>query len=146
MQWDGSAHAGFTTGTPWLPVACDYVLRNVEVERADWRSMLNLYRRLIALRHAEPALATGGYATVQVCGDIFAYARDDRGRRILIALNLSARAQSCQLPDAGGGRVLLSTQLGPVAETVSDQIELGSDEGVIIGFDGGDQNLASQAT
>ncbi len=132
MQWDGSGHAGFTTGTPWLPVACDYVIRNVQIERADGRSMLNLYRRLIALRRAEPALATGGYTTVQVCDDIFVYARNDHGRRILIALNLSSRAQSCQLPGAGGGRLLLSTHLGQVAETVSDEIELGSDEGVII--------------
>jgi alpha-glucosidase len=129
---DGSAHAGFTTGTPWLPVACDYVIRNVQIEHADGRSMLNLYRRLIALRRAEPALATGGYTTVQVCDDIFVYARNDHGRRILIALNLSSRAQSCQLPGAGGGRLLLSTHLGQVAETVSDEIELGSDEGVII--------------
>jgi alpha-glucosidase len=141
MQWDDSAHAGFTTGTPWLPVACDYLLRNVKVEHADGRSMLNLYRQLIALRHAESALATGGYTTVQVCDDIFVYARNDHGRRILIALNLSARPQSCQLPGTGGGRVLLSTQLDRVAETVSDKIELGSNEGVIIGL-AGNQNLS----
>ena len=61
---------GFTTGAPWLPVACDYLVRNVHVEIADQHSTLDLYCRLIALRRAEPALATGGYTKVQVCGDV----------------------------------------------------------------------------
>jgi alpha-glucosidase len=144
MQWDGSAHAGFTTSTPWLPVACDYVLRNVELERADGRSMLGLYCRLIALRRAEPALATGGYTAARVCDDIIAYIRTDRGRRILVALNLSARAQSYQLPCAGGGRVLVSTQLDRVDDVVSDTIALGSNEGLIIAVAASDSHEESK--
>jgi alpha-glucosidase len=132
MQWDGCAHAGFTSGKPWLPVGPDYVLRNVEVEQADKHSILNLYRRLMALRCAEPVLATGEYKTVQVCGGVFAYTRRDRGRRILIALNVSARRQRCQVPCPGGGRILLSTQLDRVDNVVRDPITLASHEGVII--------------
>ena len=49
MQWDGSAHGGFTNGDPWLP-AVDPALRNVESERDDPASMLSLVRELIALR------------------------------------------------------------------------------------------------
>src|SRR5919198_758685 len=59
MQWDSSPNAGFTTGTPWLPIAADYQTVNVAVERDDPASMLTLYRRLIALRRATPALAVG---------------------------------------------------------------------------------------
>src|SRR5690606_18916794 len=47
MQWSPEPNAGFTTGTPWLPIAEDYRSVNVEVQRSDPRSMLNLYRRLI---------------------------------------------------------------------------------------------------
>jgi alpha-glucosidase len=49
MQWDGSANGGFTTGRPWLP-ASDPAERNVEAQRGDPESLLDHYRRLIALR------------------------------------------------------------------------------------------------
>jgi alpha-glucosidase len=49
MQWDASPSGGFTAGEPWLPLI-DPEERNVEAERADPSSLLELYRRLIALR------------------------------------------------------------------------------------------------
>jgi alpha-glucosidase len=136
MQWDPSAHAGFTTGTPWLPVAGDYEMRNVEVEHADRHSVLNLYRRLIAVRRAQPALAAGQYRTVLVSGDSIAYSRSDGSQRLLIVLNLSSRTQSCDLPGTAGGRVLLSTQRDRVDDIVSDHIPLGGNEGLIIALAG----------
>jgi alpha-glucosidase len=132
MQWDGSAHAGFTTGTPWLRVAEDYRVRNVEAEAADPHSILNLYRRLIALRHAEDALTVGQYTTVLVEGAIMAYSRAHAGRRILVLLNLSAHPQNCNLPRMRGGHVLLSTYLDGQERMLSDRITLRSNEGLII--------------
>ncbi|MBX6340831.1 MAG: alpha-amylase, partial [Thermomicrobiaceae bacterium] len=73
MQWEPGPNAGFTTGEPWLPLADDYQTCNVEVEREDPRSMLSLYRRLIALRRAEPALHVGSYAPVPAEGSVLAY-------------------------------------------------------------------------
>ena len=49
MQWDASPRGGFTTGRPWLP-PIDPEQRNVEAERVEPGSLLQLYRRLIALR------------------------------------------------------------------------------------------------
>src|SRR5689334_23406511 len=49
MQWDASASGGFTTGEPWLPVV-DPQAQNVESQRGDTGSLLELYRRLVALR------------------------------------------------------------------------------------------------
>jgi alpha-glucosidase len=132
MQWDGSWHAGFTTGKPWLPVGENYTSRNVKAENADGCSLLNLYRRLIALRHSEPALTDGGYTMVQDSDGILAYARGRSKRRIFVALNLSGRAQTCRIPYAAGGRVLLSTQLNRIDEIASNRIRLASKEGVII--------------
>jgi alpha-glucosidase len=64
MQWDASATAGFTTGTPFLAIAPEHETRNVESERADPSSMLAFYRRLIALRTATPALRTGTFQLI----------------------------------------------------------------------------------
>jgi alpha-glucosidase len=98
--------------------------------------MLNLYRRLIALRHEQPALRQGDYGTVLVSDDVFAYCRSDERQQVLIVLNLSSRAQHYDLPGTGGGHVLLSTQLGRAADTVNEEIDLGANEGVIIAVAG----------
>jgi len=58
-QWDATPNAGFTTGTPWLGVNPDHVRVNWAAQRPDPDSVLAFYRRLIALRKAEPVLRTG---------------------------------------------------------------------------------------
>ena len=50
MQWTNEPNAGFTTGTPWLPLAENYSVVNVKVENASSTSMLSLYTRLVHLR------------------------------------------------------------------------------------------------
>ena len=51
MQWSGEQHeAGFTSGTPWLPVHSDYRYQNVESESTDAGSVLSYYRQLARLR------------------------------------------------------------------------------------------------
>lgn len=61
MQWDGSPHAGFTTGTPWIEVNANYPSLNAEIERADAGSVFHYYRALIALRHDDPVVALGDF-------------------------------------------------------------------------------------
>lgn len=50
MQWTGEENAGFTAGTPWLRVNSNYTAINVEKETIDLNSVLNFYKKLIALR------------------------------------------------------------------------------------------------
>ena len=50
MQWNTRENAGFTTGTPWLKVNDNYTEINVETQDTDPDSVLNYYRKLIALR------------------------------------------------------------------------------------------------
>lgn len=50
MQWDDSANAGFTTGTPWMKVNQEYHEVNVKKEEADPDSVLNFYKKLIAVK------------------------------------------------------------------------------------------------
>ncbi|WP_437681226.1 alpha-amylase family glycosyl hydrolase [Sorangium sp. So ce131] len=132
MQWDGGAGGGFTTGAPWLPLGSDLARTNVEVQRADPGSILSLYRALLALRRAEPALSIGRHAPLAAGPDLLAYAREHAGRRLLVALNLTSRPRRLELPGGVlGGRVLLATGLDRTGELLGAVVDLRADEGVI---------------
>src|SRR3712207_1714666 len=127
MQWDASPNAGFTTVSPWLPLADDHRTANVAVEREDPASMLNLHRRLLELRRSEPALALGHYEPVATTDDLLAYAREKDGRRFLVALNLGSESRPF---GEAVGRVVLSTHLDRDDEPAKGEIELRANEGV----------------
>jgi alpha-glucosidase len=130
MQWDASVSAGFTRGTPWLPVAGGHDWTNVAAETTDPRSMLALYRRLIELRRQRPELTVGDWQALAADGDVLAYMRSHAGFRLLVALNLGTTPQ--RLPLAKPGRVLLSTHLDRAQDVVSGRLELRGNEGIIL--------------
>lgn len=132
MQWDASEHAGFTTGTPWLPLAPDFREHNVDAARRDARSILELYRRLIALRHSEPALVEGTLEGLESDGDVVSYVRRAGPRQLHVFSNVAARAQVAILPRSG--RLLLSTYLDREDERV-ERLELRPDEGAVVLLD-----------
>jgi alpha-glucosidase len=110
MQWDASGNAGFSNSTPWLPIADDYRDINVAVETGKKESLLTLYRRLIALRRAEPALAIGEIALLPTNGDLIAYIRKAGERRLLIVLNLGAKSETFKFAELrSSAHLLLST-------------------------------------
>jgi alpha-glucosidase len=106
MPWDGSAHAGFTRGVPWLPLNRDWPTRNVAAARADPASMLSLHRDLLRLRRAHSALSVGALRLIEAEGDVLAYERSHESERIVVALNLGSEPHRIDLP---AGRLLLST-------------------------------------
>ena len=59
MQWDTSVNAGFSKGTPWLPVPPSAATINVEAEKADPDSLLVWYRNLIQLKKTNAAFERG---------------------------------------------------------------------------------------
>ena len=87
MQWDASANAGFTCGTPWLPVHDDYATCNVAAQSADETSVLTWYRCLAELRRACPVVMTGDYQELmEESEDIYAFSRSsDDGRAVVLA-------------------------------------------------------------
>jgi alpha-glucosidase len=132
MQWDATPNAGFTTATPWLPIAPDFAAVNVAAQRDDPTAFLTLCRRLIALRRAAPALATGSYTPMPSEGDLLAYLRAGDNGRYLIALNLGHQPTTLHTTVASGGRVALSTHLDREGEPIGHDIALRADEGLIV--------------
>jgi alpha-glucosidase len=59
MQWDASTNAGFTKGTPWLPVPPNAATINVQAEKGNSDSLLSWYQSLIRLKKTIPALENG---------------------------------------------------------------------------------------
>ncbi len=134
MQWDTTVNAGFTVGKPWLPVANDYPTVNLEVERDDPTSMLALYRRLVDLRRATPALSIGSQRTLDAGhDDVFAYLREHEGTRVLVALNLGEDARTLDLDlVAGEGTTLLSTAPARAGGVDLTRLVLDANEGLVV--------------
>ncbi|MEO8250462.1 MAG: alpha-amylase family glycosyl hydrolase [Burkholderiales bacterium] len=92
MQWSDEHGAGFTRGDPWLKFGADWKERNVAALMQDESSILALYRRLLALRRAEPALHRGAWEPIDAGGQLLAYARVDGARRLVVLLNFGKTA------------------------------------------------------
>jgi oligo-1,6-glucosidase len=90
MQWDDTPNAGFTDGEPWIATNPNYKEVNVAAESGDPDSVLEHYRRLIRLRHEEPAVAYGDFAMV-VPDDpkLYAFTRSYEGVDLLVVANFS---------------------------------------------------------
>ncbi|PXA98777.1 alpha-glucosidase [Nostoc sp. 3335mG] len=77
MPWRADAPgAGFTTGRPWLPIGADHLALAVDRQDRDPHSLLNLARRLIALRRDLPALARGSLTIRDASENRLVFERD----------------------------------------------------------------------
>ena len=102
VQWDGSPHAGFTTGTPWFPVHPNHSEVNAERAVADPDSVFHHYRRLIELRHTEPVVADGDFTMLLADSPaIYAFTRSLDGVTLLVVANFTGEEQKVTgLPEA----------------------------------------------
>ena len=100
FQWDNSAQAGFSTGTPWMKVNPNYPSVNAKAEMTTPTSIFQYYRELIALRHRIPALVIGHYHDVSQNGrTIYAYTRTLNHDSYLVVVNFSKHPQIYRLAD-----------------------------------------------
>jgi oligo-1,6-glucosidase len=107
VQWDASPNAGFTTGTPWLPVNANHVEINAEAARKDPDSVFHHYRKLIALRHTAPVVVHGDYRLLLPEDEqVFAYERTLDTTTLTVLANLSGAPAPVPAVD---GDVVLST-------------------------------------
>ncbi len=91
LQWQNTPNAGFCPANvqPWLPINPNFAKGvNVSDQDRDLDSLLNFYRRLIAVRRATPALITGTYQPLHAQSEAYlAFLRQTADQTILVVLN-----------------------------------------------------------
>ncbi|MBI2028230.1 MAG: alpha-glucosidase C-terminal domain-containing protein [Candidatus Levybacteria bacterium] len=119
MQWDESAHAGFSIVKPWLPVGEKYKDVNVKKELNDPISMLRLYRHLIHYRTHNHVLLHGSYRSLGFGNrNVFAFLRELGDEKILVILNFSKDEESVSLPYQKA-KVVCTTNREKEGETIN---------------------------
>ena len=102
MQWNSSAHAGFTDGTPWIDVARNYEDINAEKALKDQDSIFYYYQRLIQLRKSEPIITDGKYRLILASdSDIFAYVRETDNEQLVVLNNFYDKEVTYDLTNEG---------------------------------------------
>ena len=127
VQWTDGPNAGFTTGKPWFYVNPNYTSVNAEREDRDPLSILNFYRRCLALRKSSETLLWGTYREYfQGSRKVFMYERKYKSERILVICSFNKEAMSYRLPkgyDPSKGQLLLDNY---IAEKDMDSAAQGS--------------------
>ncbi|WP_415404282.1 alpha-amylase family glycosyl hydrolase [Tateyamaria sp. SN3-11] len=124
MVWEPSNRdAGFTTGAPWLPVSPDHLHSSVASQESDPTSLLNHYRKAIALRNTHKALQKGDHDAVKATGDVVYFTRMHEDQSIFCAVNLSDTPTTHPMPE--GTWVTIAAELGSNAPGADGKLHLG---------------------
>ncbi|HJR37442.1 MAG TPA: alpha-glucosidase [Nocardioidaceae bacterium] len=100
MQWDDTAHAGFTKGEPWIDVNPNYKEINAAAQAVDEDSVLFHYQRLIQLRHELPVVAHGDFTMLlEDHPYVYAFTRRFQEDELLVLGNFSAEQQQVEVHD-----------------------------------------------
>ncbi|OIR14127.1 oligo-1,6-glucosidase [mine drainage metagenome] len=100
FQWDATANAGFTTGTPWLKVNPNYKNINVAAEVGDENSCLNYFKKAVQLRKKNKVLVYGKYQLLDKANEkVYAYTRGEGADKMLVILNFSKDKLNWDLPN-----------------------------------------------
>ncbi len=92
MPWDeGAANLGFSTGTPWLPLAQQHKPLSVSVQEADPASPLNFARRFLAARKTSAALKLGEMEFLDTDSPVLAFIRRHGDEAIVCVFNMGSR-------------------------------------------------------
>jgi len=115
FQWDSTAHAGFSTGTPWIKVNPNYKTVNEVSEEQDPTSVLNYFRQIVKLRKDHPVLVYGKYVLLDKDNPgIYAYTRELNGKKLLVLLNFKSKAATANTGiDLKKATLLLGNYVSP---------------------------------
>jgi len=135
MQWSSEENGGFTKGTPWLKVNPLFKDVNVEAQEQDLESVLNYYRKLVALRKADELKEVFTYGEFlpeyENVDGIMAFYRKDESKCILVAANFGKDAATIKLK-SGIKKVWLSNRAEEMADCEADTLNLRSCEVVVL--------------
>ena len=131
MQWEDSTNAGFTTGTPWLPVPPTYTTVNAKAAAGDPDSLLTWYEKLIQLKKTNPVMAHGANVMLDTENKkVLSWMRQMPGASpIVVSVNFTADPQTVDLTGGSAGlksgpvKTLMKSPAGKDAASL-DRIEL----------------------
>lgn len=116
MQWDDSANAGFTTGTPWISVNKNYTQINAKAALEDKDSVFYYYQKLIRLRHENEIIVEGVFhGLLEDNDDIYAYERILGDEKLVVACNFTNKEVPCDLFEGKEGEELITNYKNHVA-------------------------------
>ena len=99
IQWDDTENAGFSTGTPWMPVNPNYREINARAAMADPESVFHYYQKLIALRKQYPVIVYGGYQLLlEDSEELFVYIREYEGEKLLVVCSFTDKEVEFEIP------------------------------------------------
>ncbi|SFM44231.1 alpha-glucosidase [Gracilibacillus orientalis] len=100
MQWNHNTNGGFSTGIPWLKVNPNYKEINVAAQQEDPASILNFYKKMIAIRKQYNVLVYGSYELELADHDqVYAYTRNLEGHGAFILTNLFGKDAEVSIPE-----------------------------------------------
>lgn len=101
VQWDDSQNAGFTTGTPWIPVNPNYTEINAKEQLGRRDSVFHYYKELIRLRKEHEIIVYGQYELLNPENEeVYAYRRKLNGQELLIICNFSENDIAYEIPES----------------------------------------------
>lgn len=131
MQWDDSANAGFTTGTPWIMVNPNYTEINAKTEMEDPDSVFRYYQKIIGLRKKEKVMVYGTYQLLDPDNEkLYVYTRTLDNEKLLVICNFTEEEETYSIPEEfSEGEVLISNYH---RETVEKEILLKPYEALVL--------------
>ncbi len=120
MQWSEGENAGFTTGTPWLPVNPNYPTVNVRAQREDPDSVWRHYQKLIALRRCCPVFREGTFTLLEPDSEqLFLYTRDTPRESLLVVCSFTGEEIPFRPPEGWErASLLLDSQSAPLPDVL----------------------------
>lgn len=132
MQWSSEVGGGFTSGTPWLPLAHNYRISNVKTQSRDPKSFLNLYKSLIKLRNKNLAFRNGAFKIIaETDPQILAYSMSSRRKHFIVVMNFKNEISDFNISHYG--YMVISSLDGKVRQKINKgSINLRPHEAVVI--------------
>ena len=132
MQWNSGAYAGFSKVEPWLPLAPDYKNRNVESQKEEEGSMLNLYKKLISFRQESMALQLGDFVPLGLHEQLMVFKRKWGEEEVLVAVNFGSEPAIYEPDFELRGQLAISTSGMGEGKSVEGKLEVKAEEALVV--------------
>lgn len=99
IQWNSEENAGFTTGTPWIPVAKSYKEINAENALKDKESIFYHYKKLISLRKEYDVISKGNFNMIlEDNNKVLGYTRNYENKTLVVLNNFYGEEAKIDIP------------------------------------------------